>query len=151
MTRYCIQTGTIPTEGPRSSSRDQLRPYFSSQSPHLFPDDSLRMQFPEWLWLPNAADELSYIIFYGQTKHVLCWRVRSTSTTITSGHGIISYCPRTWVSIQRQHLVCNHRGHCHGLLSADCWKLLYRGCLRVRQMLRFAHDVVPLHRGQDVR
>jgi hypothetical protein len=61
------------------------------------------------------------IIVNRQAKHVLHVRVCSTSTTVTSGNGIILMLSANVSSLlQHQHLGWYRRGHCLGPLSADC-------------------------------
>jgi hypothetical protein len=89
---------------------DKLHSYHCSRSAHLFSDDSpLGMQFCEWLRRQHTEDEL----FCGQTKHVLRVRVCSTSTTVTSEHGIISM-----LSASASAFGLNRREHCRGPLPS---------------------------------
>lgn len=68
---------------------NQLHPYHKFWSAHLFPDNRpLQMQVCKWLRHQHTTDELllNNILW---TKCVLCIRLYSVSTTVTSGCGII--------------------------------------------------------------
>jgi hypothetical protein len=89
---------------------------------HLFPGDSpLQMKFYKWLWHKHAVNELLYITFCGQMKHILCISVLSLSPP---GTGWSPFHPLTWISslLQHQHLGWNRQGHCLGPVSflTDC-------------------------------
>jgi hypothetical protein len=64
---------------------DQLHPYYDSRSAHV----SRRCNFVNGYDINTLRMSSFYITFCGQTKRVLRVRVRSASTTVTSGHGII--------------------------------------------------------------
>jgi hypothetical protein len=125
---------------------DQLHPYHNSRSAHLFPDDrSLRKQFCEWLQ-QHAADELFF------TQHSLGIRSVfyawgggcSTSTTVTSGHGIIpmlsanvgikSGSASAFELVSSGTLswapICYLTGWLLNYIVIF-WKLFYRGCLKM--------------------
>jgi hypothetical protein len=69
---------------------DQLHLYHYSRSAHLFSDDRpLQTQYANGYDTNTLRMSSFCTTFCGQTKRVLHVRVCSTSTTVTSGHGII--------------------------------------------------------------
>jgi hypothetical protein len=93
-----------------------LHPYQCSQNARLFPDDlPPKMQFDNSYDINTLWMSSFYIIFCGQMQHPVCMRMCSSSTTVTSVHGInlmgIS-------SASASAVVLESQGQCHWLLSA---------------------------------